>query len=61
MITKESILKTLKDMPEEINVDELLYKLVLLQKIEDGLQQSDKGQTISTEQLKSEVRKWQQK
>lgn len=48
-------------MPEEINVEELLYKLVLLQKIEEGVQQSDKRQVITTEQLKSEVRQWHQK
>ncbi len=48
-------------MPEQIDVEELLYKIVLLQKIEEGVQQSNTRQVISTEQLKEEVRKWQQK
>ena len=58
MITKEQLLKSIADMPEQINIDVLLDKVLLLQKIEAGLAQSEKRQVISTEELKKEVSKW---
>jgi hypothetical protein len=55
MISKETILKALGEMPEQINVEELLQRIILLQKIEDGLAQSDRRNVLSTEDLKKEI------
>ena len=58
MISKETILKALGEMPEQINVEALLQRIILLQKIENGLAQSDSRNVISTEDLKKEILKW---
>ena len=40
MITKDQVLNSLKEMPTQFSIDELMDKLILLQKIEIGLEQS---------------------
>jgi hypothetical protein len=58
MITKEELMNTLKDMPARFSIDELMDKLMLLQKVETGLEQSRKGEVYSTEQAKELLKQW---
>ena len=58
MLTKDKVYKSLDDLPEKFSLDELLDKLILLQKIETGLEQSDDGQIIADEELDSKLEKW---
>ncbi len=48
MITKDQVINSLKEMPDQFSIDELMDKLILLQKIEAGLEQSKKGEVYST-------------
>lgn len=45
-------------MPEKINIDELLDNILLIQKIEEGLLQSEQGQVTSHESFKNEMAQW---
>ena len=58
MLTKKMLLETMKDMPEEFTLDDLFDRVILLQKIEIGLEQSKSGQTHSTEKAKEKLKKW---
>ncbi|OFY64670.1 MAG: hypothetical protein A3H98_13305 [Bacteroidetes bacterium RIFCSPLOWO2_02_FULL_36_8] len=58
MLTKGKLLKTIKDLPDKFSLDELMDRIVLLQKIDFGMEQSQKGQTKSTEQSKEKLKKW---
>ena len=58
MLTKDKVYKSLDDLPEEFSLDELLDKLILLQKIETGLEQSDSGQIIPDDELDNKLEKW---
>ena len=58
MITKANLLRTLEQMPEMINIDELLAGVLLIQKIEAGLSDSEKGNTIPHLQCKTEMNEW---
>jgi hypothetical protein len=58
MITKKKLLLTIKDLPESFSIDELLDRVLFLQKVESGLEQSLKGQAFSTKQAKSKLKKW---
>ena len=58
MISKEKLLKSLESMPEQINVYELLDRVLFIQKIEEGLLQSEQGQVTSHESLKNEMAQW---
>lgn len=44
---KTSIIETLKNMPEEFSVNEVLERIVLLQKIDLGLLQIKGGNVLS--------------
>ena len=58
MITKVKLLESIKNLPDKFSIDELLDRLLLLQKIEIGLEQSENNQIISDEQLDEKLKKW---
>ena len=58
MLTKKKLISTLKDLPEKISVEDLIDRIVLLQKIEIGLEQSEAGKTKSTKEAKARLKKW---
>lgn len=58
MLKKSNVLKTLTKFPEHFSVDELVEKMILLDKIEKGLQQADKDQVISDEELDKKIEEW---
>jgi len=58
MLTKEKILQSLKDLPDTFSIDELFDRIVLLNKIEIGLEQSNSGQVNTTDQAKDKLKKW---
>lgn len=58
MITKERLLKTIQELPEQINIDELLDRILLIQKIEEGLLHSEQGKITSHENFKQEMQQW---
>lgn len=57
-MTKKKLLETIKDLPEKFSIDELLDRVILTQKVEIGLSQSASGQTKTTTQAKSRLKKW---
>jgi len=58
MLTKVKLLQSIKDLPDKFTLDDLLDRIVLLQKIEIGLEQSQEGQTKSTEESREKLKKW---
>lgn len=58
MISKKKLLQSIKDLPENFSLDELLDRIVFLQKVETGLEQSANGKTVSTSQAKAKLKKW---
>lgn len=58
MITKTQLEMTIKDFPEEFTLEELMDKLILLDKIAKGDRDSREGRTISEEELEKEMKKW---
>lgn len=60
MITKEKIIESIKAMPEEKfeNIDVLLERIVLLEKIETGLEQIENGDTHTNEEMNQIIEEW---
>jgi hypothetical protein len=60
MISKEKIIKSIQEMPEDKfdNIDVLLERIILLQKIENGLNEVDEGNTISNEEMNQTIETW---
>jgi predicted transcriptional regulator len=58
MLTREDVLKTIDDLPKEFSLDEIIDRLILLEKIDAGLLQSYNGETVSTDEAKAQLSKW---
>lgn len=58
MVTKNQILETIQSLPDSVTTDEVIERIVLLQKIDKGLQQSNSGDTVSTKDAKLRMEKW---
>lgn len=55
IITKEKLKKHIDDFPDEISIEEVIERLIFIEKLEERLQESDKNQTIDEDQLKFEL------
>jgi predicted transcriptional regulator len=58
MLSKSNVLKTITNFPENFSVDELIDKMILLDKVEKGIQDAEKGDVVSDEDLDIEIEKW---
>lgn len=57
MLTKDEVLKSVSELPDEFSFEEILDKLLLLDKIEIGLEQSQSGNVVSTAEAKEKLSK----
>ncbi len=58
MLTKKILQSHLSELPEKFTIDELVERLILIEKIETGLIQSENGEVISDSKLDKELEKW---
>lgn len=60
MLTKEKILESIKAMPEDNfeDIDVLLERIVVLDKIERGIKDVEEGNVISNEEMKTVIDSW---
>jgi predicted transcriptional regulator len=47
-----------KWLPDSFTIDELIDQLIFMEKVEEGLKQSDEGKVISNEDVKLMIDKW---
>jgi len=57
MITKSKLKAHMESFPEEFSIDELVERLLLIEKIEKGYQQSESGDYVSEAELDNNIRK----
>jgi len=58
MITKAKLIMQLNHFPEKFTIDQLVEKLVFLEKVEEGLEDSKTGNKITEEQLEIKMKEW---
>ncbi len=58
MLTKAQLLSSIKDLPEKFSFDDVIDRIILLEKIENGLEQSANGKIRSTKSAKEKLKKW---
>lgn len=51
-VLKKEVENLIKDLPEEADWDDLMYKIYVRQSIEQGLEDSEDGRTVSHEDIK---------
>ena len=58
MLTKSNVIKTLSAFPENFTLDELVEKLIFINKVEKGLEQSLTNNVFSEEEAQKKLSKW---
>ena len=58
MVTKERLLESIKQLPDEFTVDEIIDRILLLDKIETGLRQSKNEEITPDEELDRKLPEW---
>ena len=55
---KDELTKLIHDQPDDSSYDEILRELAFNLMVQRGLQDSDKGRTISTDEMAHRIRSW---
>jgi predicted transcriptional regulator len=55
---REKALDTIKEFPQEFELEDLIEKLVFIEKVEEGINQLDNGKTVPHETVKEIVKNW---
>ena len=55
---KQEALNTISQLPEDTDMDEIMYRPYVLDKIRKGQEAVEQGRTITSEELKQEIDSW---
>jgi hypothetical protein len=58
MTTKDKIIIGIKMLPDSVTIDDILDQIMLVEKIEKGIEQSNKNQVVSDDELDKRLGKW---
>jgi len=58
VISKTKLKEHIENFPEEFSIDDLIERLILIEKIEKVNQQSLNGEVVSKQELDKEIEKW---
>ena len=58
MTLKEKMRSTVQSPPDDASVEDAVERLILLSKIENGIEQADAGQLIPDDEMKERMAKW---
>lgn len=58
MLTKESVNKQIKELPDEFTLDELIERLIIVEKVNLGLKDVEEGRTVSEAELDKMMEQW---
>jgi len=56
---KEHMIKIIQEQPDDSSYQEILRELAFAKMIKQGLEDSDKGRTISNEEMNRRIKSWQ--
>jgi hypothetical protein len=57
-MTREVLAESIQHLPAEFSIDELIERLLILEKIEKARQQYRDGNTLTNEEAKERLSKW---
>lgn len=58
MLTKEKIHYTIDKLPDNLTIDQVINELILLDKIEQGVDDANEGRVFTTDEVKEKLNKW---
>lgn len=58
MLTKDKVSKSINNLPDSFTIDELIDQLIFIEKVEEGIKQSETGKVVSNEDIKLMIDRW---
>jgi len=55
---KENIMQMIKELPDDITLEDIMYHLYAREKIIRGLKEADEGKKVTNEKAKEVIEKW---
>jgi len=55
---KSTVIQSLNELPQKFDLDELLERLMVIEKIDEALEDAKSGKTVSHDKVKKMVAKW---
>jgi hypothetical protein len=55
---KQEALNVISKMPDTAEIDDIMYRLYVIDKVRKGRQAVKRGEIVSTEDLKKEIESW---
>jgi predicted transcriptional regulator len=60
MTVKEQVLEVITRMPDDSTLDDIGYELYVIESVQKGLAELDRGEYLTHEQAREKLRKWVQ-
>ena len=57
-MTKTVLEAAMPNLPNEFSIEEIVERLILIEKIENGRKQYLEGKTLTTDEVKLKIREW---
>ena len=58
VIDKDTIQGVLSDFPKDVVIEDFIDQLIIAAKLDKALDQLDKGEYLTSEELDEEIKKW---
>ena len=55
---KQEALRTINALPDDTDIEEIMYRLYIVDKIRKGQQAIEQNQVLSSDELKQEIETW---
>ena len=55
---KSTVIHTLNELPQKFDLDEFLERLMVIEKIDEGLEEIKSGKVVSHDKVKKMIAKW---
>jgi hypothetical protein len=55
---KQDVLETLQHLPDNADIEEIMYRLYVLENIRRGQQDAEQGKTTDAKQLLQDIQTW---
>ena len=55
---RDRMVKAIQELPAKAEIEDAMERLYLMFKVENGLQQVEKGEVVSHDVVKEKMRKW---
>ena len=58
-LLKETAIESIKRLPDECTIEDIMYRIDLVARIYEGVKDADSGRLITTEDLLERVEEWE--